>query len=291
MDSVQASQRDQARMSLPPQRLSALYQYHNAPEVAPAHGLEYDDTIYPVSDKYPVIRESPLYDGKFSGNGRYHGDGNNRPPRIIFGMKIKTFLVVALAMSLVVVGAAVGGAVGGRQLRDEHQTQLAGTNVTNTALPATGTKITASPTSTFAAPTPTYEPLNDCPASNNTDYISQYASTTSSSSSVPAGLAFTKFCDLENPLSMSNDDDNDDSNDNNDNQDIIAQAFVYSFSDCIEICAAYNYAQSGSNCTVAVYEPSGSRPGNCWIGNTRQRLQPSNLRSSTDGTNVAILQQ
>lgn len=122
---VLSVQRDQARMSLPPQRLSALYQYHNAPEVAPAHGLEYDDTIYPVSDKYPVIRESPLYDGKFSGNGRYHGDGNNRPPRIIFGMKIKTFLVVALAMSLVVVGAAVGGAVGGRQLRDEHQTQLA----------------------------------------------------------------------------------------------------------------------------------------------------------------------
>ena len=102
-----------------------MYQYHNAPEVAPAHGLEYDDTIYPASDKYPVIRESPLYDGKFSGSGRYYGDGTNRPPRIIFGMKIRTFLVVALVMALVVIGAAVGGAVGGKQLRDQHQTELA----------------------------------------------------------------------------------------------------------------------------------------------------------------------
>ncbi|KAK4953426.1 hypothetical protein LTR66_013387, partial [Elasticomyces elasticus] len=42
----------------PPQRLSALYQYHNAPEVAPAHGLEYDDTIYPSSDKYPVVHSN-----------------------------------------------------------------------------------------------------------------------------------------------------------------------------------------------------------------------------------------
>lgn len=122
---IESVQRDPAPASSPPQRLSALYQYHNAPEVAPAHGLEYDDTIYPASDKYPVMRESPLYHGKFSGNGRYDGHGSNNPPRIIFGMKIGTFLVVALIMAMVVVGAAVGGAVGGKQLRDQHQTELA----------------------------------------------------------------------------------------------------------------------------------------------------------------------
>lgn len=99
-----------------PQRMSALYQYHNAPEVAPAHGLEYDDNIYPSSDKYPVVRENGAYDRL----GRHGFADSNKPPRIIFGMKIKTFLVVALIMILIVVGAAVGGAVGGKQLRDDH---------------------------------------------------------------------------------------------------------------------------------------------------------------------------
>jgi hypothetical protein len=102
--------------------MSALYQYHNAPEVAPAHGLEYDDNIYPVSDKYPVIMQSPYYGSKHSSTGRYAyaTDNDNRPPRIIFGMKIRTFLLVALGMVLVVVGAAVGGAVGGKSLRENQ---------------------------------------------------------------------------------------------------------------------------------------------------------------------------
>jgi hypothetical protein len=99
--------------------MSALYQYHNAPEVAPAHGLEYDDNIYPSSDKYPVVRESP-YDKQ----GRHAFDDDNRPPRIIFGMKLKTFFVVAMIMTLIVVGAAVGGAVGGQQLRSQHAQEL-----------------------------------------------------------------------------------------------------------------------------------------------------------------------
>ena len=97
--------------------MSALYQYHNAPEVAPAHGLEYDDTVYPSSDKYPVIHER-LYEGKL--HGKYGFGGDNRPPRIIFGMKVRTFLVVASVMVLVIVGAAVGGAVGGQQLRQNQ---------------------------------------------------------------------------------------------------------------------------------------------------------------------------
>lgn len=99
-----------------PQRLSNLYQYHNAPEVAPAHGLEYDDNIYPVSDKYPVINTAGVPQ-RSRRRGLRHGD-SNKPPLIIFGMKLRTFLVVALVIALVVVGAAVGGAVGGRNLSD-----------------------------------------------------------------------------------------------------------------------------------------------------------------------------
>ena len=57
-----------------------------------------------------MIRETVYrYTGK-------HAYNDNRPPRIIFGMKVKTFLVVATIMALVVVGAAVGGAVGGKQI-------------------------------------------------------------------------------------------------------------------------------------------------------------------------------
>ena len=45
---------------------------------------------------------------------------NDRPPRIIFGMKVRTFLLVAAAMLLIIVGAAVGGAVGGKSMRENH---------------------------------------------------------------------------------------------------------------------------------------------------------------------------
>lgn len=89
-----------------PQRLSALYQYHNAPEVAPSHGLEYDDTVYPVSDKFPVVREGPPgFDSastiRYTGKHAFVND--NKPPRIIFGMKVKTFLMVAAVMVLIIV--------------------------------------------------------------------------------------------------------------------------------------------------------------------------------------------
>lgn len=58
-----------------------------------------------------------MYDAKL---GEYGFGGDNRPPRIIFGMKIRTFLLVALVMVCIVVGAAVGGAVGGQQLRNNQ---------------------------------------------------------------------------------------------------------------------------------------------------------------------------
>ncbi|KAF2172095.1 hypothetical protein M409DRAFT_17337 [Zasmidium cellare ATCC 36951] len=255
-----------------PQRLSALYQYHNAPEVAPAHGLEYDDTVYPSSDKYPVIHER-LYEGKLS--GKYGFGGDNRPPRIIFGMKVRTFLVVASVMVLVIVGAAVGGAVGGQQLR-ENQAQTMYTNGTNAPAsnPSASTSSGPSPTSTFSAATPTYTPLSDCPDSNNTAYTSSFSKGSSGDTRKNAGLHFTKYCDLSNPLST-------------DGAQRIAEAFVYSFSDCVEVCAGYNFWNDGSNCTVAVYQSGGGRPGNCWVGNAGD-IQASSL-NETQGTDVAIL--
>jgi hypothetical protein len=98
-----------------PQRLSALYQYHNAPEVAPAHGLEYDETVRSTySDKYPVVNNMRNYEPPQSSKVFEH----DRPPLIIFGMKLRTFLLVATLLVLVVIGAAVGGAVGGRGMHE-----------------------------------------------------------------------------------------------------------------------------------------------------------------------------
>ena len=118
-------QHSNEQRSVSPQRLSALYQYHNAPEVAFAHGLEHDDTVYPVSDKFPVVREGPPgFDSastiRYTGKHAFVND--NKPPRIIFGMKVKTFLIVAAVMVLIIVGAAVGGGVGGKNMRENQTT-------------------------------------------------------------------------------------------------------------------------------------------------------------------------
>ena len=90
-----------------PQRLSGVYQYHNAPEVLPEHGLEYDDNVYPVSDKYPVTSMDG-YPSSYS--NKYRDD--TKPPRIIFGMKVRSFVLVVVVFVLIVVGAVVGGTVG-----------------------------------------------------------------------------------------------------------------------------------------------------------------------------------
>ena len=70
-----------------------------------------------------MVRETPsTYDGASTIQTRYTGKhafiSDGRPPRIIFGMKVKTFLLVASLMLLVIIGAAVGGAVGGKNLHE-----------------------------------------------------------------------------------------------------------------------------------------------------------------------------
>lgn len=151
---------------------------------------------------------------------------------------------------------------------------LCSTNGTDsqTSHPSASTTSGPSSTSTFSAATPTYTPLSDCPDSNNTAYTSSFAQ--ESSSNKRSGLHFTKYCDLSNPLSEGG-------------AQRISEAFVYSFSDCIEVCAGYNFWNGGSNCTVAVYQSGGSRPGNCWVGHASD-VKASSL-NETQGTDVALL--
>ncbi|KAF2769993.1 hypothetical protein EJ03DRAFT_350800 [Teratosphaeria nubilosa] len=247
-----------------PQRLSALYQYHNAPEVAPAHGLEYDDAVHPHSDKFPAFTETPAYDPtNYKGKPAFPSD--NRPPRIIFGMKIRTFLLVSAAMLCVVVGAAVGGAVGGRSVRN-NVISMSNARASN-ATPTTS----ATTTPAYSAATPTYEPSNAC--SNATLYTSSYAAGLTGSATA-AGLNFTALCDVSNPLASTK-------------ATNITEAYVYSFQDCIETCASYNYLHEDKNCTVAVYRPARARPANCYIG-TLTGVTASQLGADR-GTDVALL--
>ena len=226
-----------------PQRLSALYQYHNAPELAPVSGLEYDDTIHDASsDKYPVVHhrhyESTIISKVY--------DRNDRPPRIIFGMKVRTFLLVAAIMLLLIVGAAVGGALGGARRENHVQPDYSPANVetnsdSSSASSSTPTSAMSSSSSGYEPTIPTYTPLNACPDANNTLYTSSQADRTSDSTAekTTAGLTFTRFCDVASPL------------DRNAKASTLSEAFVYSLDDCIELCASLNYWADDIKCTVA----------------------------------------
>lgn len=148
---------------------------------------------------------------------------------------------------------------------------VGGTDVTSSS-----TTTAPSTTATQAIVTPTISPLSDCPASNVTDYTSDYAKGTSGAVPSTSALNFTKYCGFDSPFV-----------DNTAN--IITEAFVYTFDDCIEVCAGYNFWGAGSNCTVAVYTPTTSRPGNCWVGNSD--VDNPDTLSVQIGTGVAFIQR
>ncbi|KAI5202599.1 hypothetical protein E4T39_04683 [Aureobasidium subglaciale] len=254
-----------------PQRLSGIYQYHNAPEVLPEHGLEYDDNTYPVSDKYPV---TSMDDYPASFHAQQYRDVN-KPPRIIFGMKMRSFLLVALVFVLIVVGAVVGGTVG-RNASHAASAQALATNSSSPSATAISsqasgevrtiaasspmTTSTRSATSTVASTsvlsTPTFAPISACPSANNTLFVSTISNSSSLISSADnttatVDLTYTRYCDANTPAEFKP----------------VTSGFVYTFDDCIEMCAAYNvYADGSVHCNVAIYNVEESRPVNCVVG-------------------------
>ncbi|KAM0716907.1 hypothetical protein Q7P37_006759 [Cladosporium fusiforme] len=258
--------------------MSALYQYHNAPEVAPAHGLEYDDTNYSTSsDKYPVVH-SRQFDSRHMSKTAFN---NDRPPRIIFGMKVRTFLLVAAVIVCILVGAAVGGAVGGKSMRENHADQTSSMENSNADEGVNGASSSSTATSatpsTYSAPLPTYTPLSSCPDANNTLYTSTFAKADTNAANTSTGLTFTTYCDVESPLTSVL------------TASTLSEAFVYSFKDCMDLCASVNYWFHSSNCSVAVYDPKASRPGNCWVGEA-DGVKFSELRAK-NGMEVALLKE
>jgi len=57
----------------------------------------------------------------------------------------------------------------------------------------------------------------------------------------------------------------------------LAEAFVPSFNDCIDMCSDFNYAsdQSGATCFAVSFLASGTPPGNCWAKPSGSILIPS----------------
>ncbi|KAG9751305.1 hypothetical protein KCU73_g6364, partial [Aureobasidium melanogenum] len=254
-----------------PQRLSGVYQYHNAPEVLPEHGLEYDDNVYPVSDKYPV---TSMDDYPASFRAQQYRD-NNRPPRIIFGMKMRSFLLVAFVFVLIVVGAVVGGTVGRGTSHATGTEALASesspSSTTSQSLGGVRTIAASGPTatslksatsttaSTTALSTPTFVPLSACPTANNTLYTSSVSNNSSlipssDNTTAPVELTYTRYCDADTPADFKP----------------LTSGFVYTFDDCIELCATYNaYAGGSTSCNVAVYDVQQARPVNCVVGSAQ----------------------
>ncbi|GAM84332.1 hypothetical protein ANO11243_023260 [Dothideomycetidae sp. 11243] len=272
-----------------PRRLSNLYQYHNAPEVAPAAGLEYDDNLHPWSDKYPVVNASNY--SRYTPGSPTAKEAqlvSHKPPLIIFGMKLRTFLVVFVIVVCVIIGASVGGALGRPKAATAVNPQsyvcpaLAGfmqahslvssasTTLTPYETQTTQSTTTADATSTYAAPVPTYSVLNDCPQSNNTVFT---ASAASSSSSIPSN--FIRHCGLASPLAE-------------EGAKTLSQAFVYSFDDCIDVCAGMNYWGGNDTCNVAAFAFDASRPANCFVGFANISKGPSAF-AAQNGINVALL--
>lgn len=64
---------------------------------------------------------------------------------------------------------------------------------------------------------------------------------------------------------------------------------MYTFKDCIELCASANFWSQSANCSVAVYEPEASRPGNCWVGEA-DGVRVGELNGK-EGVEVALLRE
>jgi hypothetical protein len=116
--------------------------------------------------------------------------------------------------------------------------------------------------STTALSTPTFVPLSACPTANNTIFTSTVSNTSSligsaTNNTAPVGgSAYTRYCDVNTPADFKP----------------LTSGFVYTFDDCIEMCATFNVYSTSSaptTCNVAIYDVEQARPVNCVVGSTQ----------------------
>ncbi|KAH7336511.1 hypothetical protein BKA65DRAFT_538617 [Rhexocercosporidium sp. MPI-PUGE-AT-0058] len=212
---------------------------HNAPETVPyVAPLQHNEK--PLDAVNPKIMEVGI------GSRRRLGD-----------MRASKFWITLAIVCALIIAATVGGAVGGslavRKDRDSSSPSSASSSANATGASSTssgGSSNTQTSTTTLLISSPTTFPAPSKNCQNGTTYNSLFQ--TGENGAVPpgAGLTFTRLCgqnaDLHN----------------------IGSAFVYSFDDCIEICAGINFWPGNKRCTGVIYRPEGKgKPVNCWASN------------------------
>ncbi|KAK4499889.1 hypothetical protein PRZ48_008075 [Zasmidium cellare] len=201
---------------------------HNIDSGAWKGTQQHNVTNYEVHDKVPPTAEQ------------------RRGGRRIAGLPVWAFWLILGALGLVVIGASVGGAVGGSAAMKSHDSSSA-SNPSSTA---------ANPTSSASSSTPSASgiAITGCPGSNGTTYT-------------PAGYTgptnpgtYTQVCGGDNskPQWVQS-------------YGQLMSAFVPSLKDCIDLCSYWNLLRAANDstpCTVAALIPNGQPPYNCWIRNS-----------------------
>ncbi|GAB7338361.1 hypothetical protein MBLNU457_4663t1 [Dothideomycetes sp. NU457] len=265
-------------------RLSTPYQYHNAPEVLPASGLELDDSTEKQSDKITSITRGHRLSSLFNFKPPVVEPANSKPPLILCDMKPRRFLLVSAVLICISVACLVGGILGNKAIQN---------NASVPAYPAVASPSANAPSVTVLEPSSkatasssVTTPTSDCPTSNHTIYTSLYTSELNASAVTSAALlslTFTKYCSLSSPHDAPGY-----------TATISTAAYVYAFNDCIELCAAYNFYANNTVCGYAMYRAQAPRPGNCWVGWTNLTsagldTQGEGLLRPMTGTDVALL--
>jgi len=188
-------------------------------------------------------------------------------------MKAFTFWLLLGVICVIVIGATIGGAVGGTAAVQNNNAQktvtvrsvTSGTyafiyregpnadfiiSAASVSSPLTLTTVSqsSSVSSASSAASSAAIAMTDCPSSNGSTYQSVFASFYGTPAA-EAGLTFIMQCSTETAATN------------------IAQAYFTNFNDCIELCASMNYWNQDRNCAGVSFHLEMDPPGNCWAHN------------------------
>ncbi|KAM0817894.1 putative Filament-forming protein (Tpr p270) protein [Seiridium cardinale] len=180
---------------------------------------------------------------------------NNR----IGGVRKRVFWPILVLVGLVVIGASVGGALGGmvgirnNQASSAPTFSASSTRAFSTEASSNDPSLTGSPSSSAittsgTTSTPTTTPdlaqtTDGCPASNRTTYAAL-----NPTDSNPTDQVYTKYCGFDT------------------DGNTLMGAYMQNFDLCVNLCNNWTYFQSDSStkCTSLAFLPVGSPPNNCW---------------------------
>ncbi|KAF2674171.1 hypothetical protein BT63DRAFT_419476 [Microthyrium microscopicum] len=194
----------------------------------PSHeGMQVVSNQQPVSrpEQAPeVLVEEKQADAKVDNHYQPYNDLNNAQPKARFALSSRIALLLAVAIILVV-GAVVGGAVGGTQAKKKKDVVPTSTISSTTSSSPTTTTHESTSSSSSGAPRPTSGILAlDCPRINGTSYSTNSGSST---------YNFLLLCKTDFKTTTGN----------------IDSSRQYSFTDCIDSCAARNSAKALPQCS------------------------------------------